>query len=129
VDDGGVVAGIGGWGNGSSDAVGTARQRRPLSEGSRRGLDAVGPWFGPGGWRWAPRGFDFFQFNQNQLKLGIRKRTHYPTPKIPKFCMLVDWGTMNNSLNCSGIQISTKLELKFLEQIHHLKLWWIFKGV
>jgi hypothetical protein len=52
-------------------------------------------------------GLIFFQFNQNELKLGIRKRTHYRAPKIPKFCMLVDWGTMNNSLNCSGIQIST----------------------
>jgi hypothetical protein len=43
--------------------------------------------------------------------------------------MLLDWGTMNNYLNCADIQISTELELKFLEQIHHLKLWWIFKGV
>jgi hypothetical protein len=36
--------------------------------------------------------------------------------------MLLDWGIMNNYLNCAGIQFSTKLELKFLEQIHHLKL-------
>jgi hypothetical protein len=49
VDDGGVAAGIGGWGNGGSDAVGEARQKRPLSEGGRRGPDAVGPWFRPSG--------------------------------------------------------------------------------
>jgi hypothetical protein len=35
--------------------------------------------------------------------------------------MLLDLGTMNNSLNCAYIQISMELELKFLEQIHHLK--------
>jgi hypothetical protein len=29
---------------------------------------------------------------------------------------------MNNSLNCADIQILTELELKFLEQILHLKL-------
>jgi hypothetical protein len=45
----------------------------------------------------------------------------YLALKIPKFCMLLYWGTVNNSLNCSYIQISTELELKFLEQIHHLK--------
>jgi hypothetical protein len=32
VDDDGMAAGIGGWGNGGNDAMGTAR-RRPLSEG------------------------------------------------------------------------------------------------
>jgi hypothetical protein len=40
--------------------------------------------------------------------------------KIPKFCMLLDWGIMNNFLNCSHIQISIDVELKFLEQIHNL---------
>jgi hypothetical protein len=29
---------------------------------------------------------------------------------------------MNNSLDCADIQISIELELKFLEQIHDLKL-------
>jgi hypothetical protein len=55
-----VAAGIGGRGNGGNDTVGAARQWQPLSEGGRRGPDAVGPWFGPGGSRWAPRSFDFF---------------------------------------------------------------------
>jgi hypothetical protein len=42
--------------------------------------------------------------------------------------MLLDWGIVNNSPNCFDIHFSTELELKFLEQIHHLKFWWIFKG-
>jgi hypothetical protein len=33
----------------------------------------------------------------------------------------LDWGAMKNSVNCANIQISTELELKFLEQIHHFK--------
>jgi hypothetical protein len=36
--------------------------------------------------------------------------------------MLVALDIMNISLNCANIQISAELELKFLEQIHHLKL-------
>jgi hypothetical protein len=28
--------------------------------------------------------------------------------------MLIDWGTINNSLNCDNIQISTDVELKIL---------------
>jgi hypothetical protein len=39
----------------------------------------------------------------------------YLAPKIPKFFMLLDWGTINSSLDCADIQFSTKLELKFLE--------------
>jgi hypothetical protein len=45
----------------------------------------------------------------------------YFAPKIPTFCMLLDWGIVNNSPNCFDIHFSTELELKFLEQIHHLK--------
>jgi hypothetical protein len=44
-------------------------------------------------------------------------------PKIPKFCLLLDWGIMNNFLNCADIQISIDVELKFLEQIHNLNFW------
>jgi hypothetical protein len=33
----------------------------------------------------------FFQFNQNWLKLGICKRMPYLAPKIPNFCMLLNW--------------------------------------
>jgi hypothetical protein len=52
----------------------------------------------------------------------------YLTAKIPKFFMLLDSGIINNSLNCSDIQFSTKLELKFLEQIRHLKFDEFLKG-
>jgi hypothetical protein len=44
-------------------------------------------------------------------------------PQIPKFCMLLDWGTMNNFFYCADIQISIDVELKFLEQIHNLLDW------
>jgi hypothetical protein len=43
--------------------------------------------------------------------------------ELPKFCMLLDWGIMNNFLNCADIQISIDVELKFLEQIHNLNFW------
>jgi hypothetical protein len=52
----------------------------------------------------------------------------YFATKIPNVCMLLDWDTLNNSLNCANIQISTELELKFLEQIHHLKFDEFLKG-
>jgi hypothetical protein len=46
----------------------------------------------------------------------------YLNPKILKFRVLLDWGIMNNSLNCADIQFSIELELQILEQIHHLNL-------
>jgi hypothetical protein len=36
--------------------------------------------------------------------------------------MSLDWGIVNNFLNCADIQFSTELELKILEQIQHLNL-------
>jgi hypothetical protein len=47
----------------------------------------------------------------------------YLALKIHKFLMLLDWGIMNNILNCGDIQISIDVELKFLEQIHYLNFW------
>jgi hypothetical protein len=44
----------------------------------------------------------------------------YLAPKIPKFCMMLDWRIMNNFLNCDDIQFSIDVELKLLEQIHNL---------
>jgi hypothetical protein len=44
----------------------------------------------------------------------------YLAPEIPKFGMLLDWGIVNNFLNCTDIQFSIDVELKFLEQIHNL---------
>jgi hypothetical protein len=44
----------------------------------------------------------------------------YLAPKLPKFCMQLDWGIVNNSLNCADIQFSIDVELKLLEQIHNL---------
>jgi hypothetical protein len=42
--------------------------------------------------------------------------------------MLLYWGIMNNSLNCADIQFSMELELKILEQIHHLNFDEFLKG-
>jgi hypothetical protein len=53
---------------------------------------------------------------------------YYRTPKTPKFLMLLYWGIMNNSLNCADIQFSMELELKILEQIHHLNFDEFLKG-
>jgi hypothetical protein len=44
----------------------------------------------------------------------------YLPPKIPHFCMLPDWGIVNNFISCANIQFSIELELKILEQIQHL---------
>jgi hypothetical protein len=46
----------------------------------------------------------------------------YHAQKINNFCMQLDWGIMNNFLNCSHIQFPTELDLKILEQIQHLNL-------
>jgi hypothetical protein len=50
---------------------------------------------------------------------GNKKMSYLP-PKNPKFCMLLDWGIMNNILNCADIKFSIDVELKFLEQIPNL---------
>jgi hypothetical protein len=52
----------------------------------------------------------------------------YPAPKIPKFRMLLDWGIMNNSLNCADMQFSIELVLQILEQIHHFNFSEFLKG-
>jgi hypothetical protein len=46
----------------------------------------------------------------------------YLAPKISIFHVPLDWGIINNSLNCSEIQFSIELELKIMEQVHHLNL-------
>jgi hypothetical protein len=46
----------------------------------------------------------------------------YLASKIPKICMLLDWGIMSNYLKCEDIQFSKELELKILEQIPRLNL-------
>jgi hypothetical protein len=85
------------------------------------------PWFRPAGWRVGPDSFDIFPNYLNRFKLRNWERMPYLASKIPKFSMLLDWGILNNSLNCADIQFSRELELKILKQIHHLNLWWIFK--
>jgi hypothetical protein len=70
-----------------------------------------------------------FPIYSKLAQIGNQKRMPYLAPKISKFCMMLDWGIINNFLNCAHIQISIDVELKFLEQIHNLYFWWIFKGV
>jgi hypothetical protein len=43
--------------------------------------------------------------------------------------MLLDWGSMNNFLNCANIQILIDVELKFLEEIHNLIFCEFLKGI
>jgi hypothetical protein len=50
--------------------------------------------------RRAPHGLLFFQNFQNQFKLVNSKKMPSITPKIPKFCMRLDWSILNNFLNC-----------------------------
>jgi hypothetical protein len=46
----------------------------------------------------------------------------YLVSKIPNFCVLLDWGIMNNVFNYADIQFLTELELQILEQIQHLNI-------
>jgi hypothetical protein len=47
---------------------------------------------------------------------------HYLAPKFPKFCIRVAWDIMNIFLHGADIKFPTEIELKILDQIHHLKL-------
>jgi hypothetical protein len=72
--------------------------------------------------RWVPRGFTIFRIIQNWLKLVQLKWMPYHTPKIPNFCMRLEWNILNNFLNCFNFTFPTKIKLKILEQIQYLKL-------
>jgi hypothetical protein len=54
--------------------------------------------------------------------MEIEKRRPFLALKIPKFCLSVAWDIMNIFLHCAGIQFSTEMELKILDQIHHLNI-------
>jgi hypothetical protein len=118
VDDGGVAVGkrwTGKW----------WRRGRVCGQGGGHCLKEVGAVWAPSVRETdtrGPRGFDF----SNLFKTGSNwksKRMSYLNTKIPQFCMLLDWGILNNFLNCAEIQISIDVELKFLEQIHNLNFW------
>jgi hypothetical protein len=141
----GTVIGVG-MARGEAEA-GRERKRRMKRESSSTGAPLIAAWgggwgggnggqrirwaarFGPAGWRVGPGGFDISPNYLNRFKLGNWERMPYLPPNIPNVCMLLDLGIMNNSLNCADIQFSIELELKILEQIHHLNFWWIFKEV
>jgi hypothetical protein len=67
-----------------------------------------------------PHGFDFSNLSKTGSTWKSKKNALSSSPKIPKFCMLIDWGIMNNFLKCVDIEFSIDVELKFLEQIHNL---------
>jgi hypothetical protein len=46
----------------------------------------------------------------------------YLAPKIPNFCMWIDWNIMKNFLNCADYKFSTEVLLEILEQIQYLNL-------
>jgi hypothetical protein len=38
-------------------------------------------------------------------------------PKIPKFCMMLEWSVPHNFNICADFKFTTEIMLKFLEQI------------
>jgi hypothetical protein len=52
-----------------------------------------------------------FPIYSKLAQIGNQKRMPYLAPKISKFCMMLDWGIINNFLNCAHIQISIDVEL------------------
>jgi hypothetical protein len=70
-----------------------------------------------------PSGFDIFLELSKPTQTWKLKMDALCAPKIPKVFTLLDWGIMNNFLNCADIQISIDVELEFLEQIHNLNFW------
>jgi hypothetical protein len=67
-----------------------------------------------------PHAVLIFPFYPKLAQHANQKRMSYLAQKIPKFCMLLDRGILNNFLNCASIQFSIDVELKLLEQIHNL---------
>jgi hypothetical protein len=81
------------------------------------------------GRRWSERltlgahGVLIFPIYSKLAQFGNKKRMPYLARKNPQFCTLLNGRIMKNFLNCADIQISTDVELKFLEQIHNLIFW------
>jgi hypothetical protein len=48
-------------------------------------------------------------------------------PKIPKFCMRLDWSVLHNFTNCANFKFPTEIMLKFMEKIQYLNLLVILK--
>jgi hypothetical protein len=95
------------WGGGvkpwgGNTAAGTIVRRRPLTGGLHR--------------------FNLFPNFLNRVKLVNSILMPYPTPKILKFCMKLDWSILNNSLNCADFKFPTEVMLKIMEQIQYLNL-------
>jgi hypothetical protein len=67
-----------------------------------------------------PRGFTFFQFIQNWLKIVKSKWMPYFAPTFPNFCMTLDWNILNNFLNYDDFKFPIEFKIKFLEQIQYL---------
>jgi hypothetical protein len=67
-----------------------------------------------------PSGFDIFLKLSKPTQTWKIKMDVLLAPKFSKFCMLLDWGIMNNFIYCADIQISIDVESKFLEQIHNM---------
>jgi hypothetical protein len=98
-----------------------ARQRRPLSEevGTVRTRSARGSDGAADGW--APRGF-IFPIQPKPAKTWNLKQDALAYSKNSQILYSGRLGHCEQFSQLSYIQFSTKLELKFLEQIHHLKV-------
>jgi hypothetical protein len=93
--------------SGGGEAVGTSKVatiRRPTRAVGRlcsdRAIDMR-----------APRGFIFFQFIQNYLKLVKSKWMPYRALKFPNFCMMLDSNVLNKFINCATSDSQQNLRL------------------
>jgi hypothetical protein len=104
--------------------LGAAEQRRPWSECGRHGWRRCSDKEADG---WALTVSDFFL---NLSKTGSNAKIKMGALlalKIPNFCMWLAWDIMNNFLSCTDIKFQAEKDLKILEQIQYLNLWWIKK--
>jgi hypothetical protein len=109
------------------DADGGNRRRKTTVEtvcaGNRRSLDwAVERrvWrrcLDGGADKRALRGFDFFQFFQNQVKIIKSKQMPSLDLKIPKKIVRLDSNIIHNFLNCANFKFPREIKLKIWEHI------------
>jgi hypothetical protein len=69
-----------------------------------------------------PDGFFIIPELSKLVQTWNLKKNALPCSKNSQISLAVILGIMNNSLNCTDIQFSIELELKIMEQIHHLNL-------
>jgi hypothetical protein len=109
-----------GWQTTAAKLWAQARQRPPLSEGTRcRPGTSVRTVRLTGGHHAV---LIFSNLSKTGSTLKIKNGCLILLQKIPNFCMWLTWDIMNNFLNCADMQFPTETELKILDQIQHLNI-------